>query len=156
MNSQVNGKAVKTRTTFRMEYSVSVNIRSNPNRIWAILTNAKDFPKWNSTVQSIEGNIALGETIHLKAVIAPNRTFNLKVRQFVPNSLLVWQDGSAPMFKGVRTYTLTPKGDGMTNVTMSEVFSGIMLPMIAGSLPDFRETFEEYAADLKKAAEKMA
>lgn len=38
--------------------------------------------------------------------------------------------------------------------TMSEVYTGLMLPMIAGSLPDFRPTFEQYVSDLKKEAEK--
>jgi hypothetical protein len=37
---------------------------------------------------------------------------------------------------------------------MSEIFSGLMLPMIAGKLPDFAPIFEQYAADLKNAAEK--
>jgi hypothetical protein len=37
---------------------------------------------------------------------------------------------------------------------MTEVFKGIMLPMIKGSLPDFKENFEQYAADLKNASEK--
>jgi hypothetical protein len=57
------------------------------------------------------------------------------------------------MFKGVRTYTLVPKGDGTTDFHMIEVFTGLMLPMIAGSLPDFGPAFDTYAADLKRAAE---
>lgn len=64
-----------------------------------------------------------------------------------------WSDGFAPMFKGVRTFTLTPKGNGVTEFAMTEVFSGLMLPMIKGSLPDFRDAFETYARDLKRAAE---
>nr|MBA3872179.1 SRPBCC domain-containing protein [Anaerolineae bacterium] len=58
------------------------------------------------------------------------------------------------MFKGVRTYTLTPKADGTTDFNMTEVISGLLLLMIGGSLPDFKPTFEQYAADLKRAAEK--
>jgi hypothetical protein len=37
---------------------------------------------------------------------------------------------------------------------MAEVFSGLMLPMIKGSLPDFGPPFEAYAADLKREAER--
>ena len=33
---------------------------------------------------------------------------------------------------------------------------GLMLPMIAGSLPDFVPVFTQYAADLKRAAESAA
>ncbi len=84
---------------------------------------------------------------------APTRTFKPRVTAFEPGRSMVWSDGMAPMFKGVRTYTLTPKGDGTTDFTMTEVFSGAMLPMIKGSLPDFAPVFEKYAADLKREAE---
>jgi hypothetical protein len=36
---------------------------------------------------------------------------------------------------------------------MKEEFSGVMLPMIKGSLPDFAPVFEQYAEDLRRAAE---
>ncbi len=138
---------------FRQECAVSINIRASSDKIWALLTNAQEFARWNSTVQSLEGRIALGETIQLKVKYAPNRTFKLKVSEVTPNQRMVWRDGSAPMFQGIRTYTLTPKNDGSTDFSMAEVISGLMLPMIGGSLPDFGPPFEQYAADLKKAAE---
>jgi hypothetical protein len=36
---------------------------------------------------------------------------------------------------------------------MEETFKGLMLPMIKGSLPDFRPVFDQYVADLKRACE---
>jgi len=149
----INGRANKTKSAFRMEYSAGINIKARPDRVWALMTNAADFPRWNSTVKSIEGRIALDQTIKLIASIAPTRTFNLKVIEFVPEKRMVWSDGNA-MFKGVRTYTLSPKGDGSTDFTMSEVYTGLMLPMIAGSLPDFAPAFEQYVSDLKREAER--
>lgn len=151
-----NGRASRTKTTFRMEYAVAINIQAQPSRIWALLTTAEDFPQWNSTVKSIEGNIALGKKIKLRATIAPERLFNLTISEFVPEKRLVWSDGMAPLFKGVRTYTLTPKTEGSTDFLMAEVFSGLMLPMIAGSLPDFGPMFEQYASDLKREAERTS
>lgn len=151
-----NGKAIKSKRTFSMQVAVGININATPEKIWALLTNAKDFPRWNSTIQEIDGNIAPGETIKLVAKIAPDRTFKLRVTDFTPPSSMVWQDGAAPMFKGVRRYTLTPKPDGTTDFEMAEEFAGLMLPMIAGSLPDFSQPFEQYAADLKREAERSA
>lgn len=149
-----NGKATKSKSTFRMECGVAININARPEKIWGLLTNAQNFPKWNSTVESIDGNIALGETIKLKVPYAPGREFKLKVSTMTAPKLMIWQDGFAPMFSGVRTYTLTPKGDGSTDFSMVEVFSGIMMLMIGGSLPDLTQSFERYAADLKKEAER--
>ena len=70
-----------------------------------------------------------------------------------PGRSMTWRDGMAPMFKGVRVFTLTPNADGSTEFSMKEEFSGLMLPMIKGSLPDFAPVFEAYAEDLKRAAE---
>jgi hypothetical protein len=151
-----DGKASHSKTAFRMEYAVSINVRSTTQRIWVMLTNAANFPRWNSTIQSIEGQIAAGQKIKLRATIAPERVFNLNIREFVPEQRLVWSDGMAPMFTGVRTFTLTPKPDQTTDFHMAEVFSGLMLPLIAGSLPNFGPVFERYAADLKAEAERSS
>ena len=151
-NIAINGRAHKTKSAFRMEYSAGINIKAGPERVWELMTNAADFPHWNSTVKSIEGKIALGQTINMVAAISPDRVFNLNIIEFFPEKRMVWSDGNA-MFKGVRTYTLSPKADGSTDFTMAEVYTGLMLPMIAGSLPDFGPAFEQYVSDLKKEAE---
>lgn len=145
--------ATKTSSTFRMECSVRCNIAASPKVIWALLTNAADFPRWNSTVTSITGEIAKGNTLALRVPVS-ERTFKPKVTELVPESRMVWGDGMAPMFRGERTFTLTPREDGTTDFSMVEVFSGIMLPMIKGSLPDFVPVFDQYAKDLKREAER--
>ena len=142
-------------TTFRMECGVKIDVRATPARVWALLTDAGDFPRWNSTVTSIEGEIAPGNKLALRVPIS-DRTFKVKVTAFEPEQRMVWADGAAPMFKGERTYTLTPNDDGTTTFEMVEVFSGLMLPMIKGSLPDFGPVFAQYAADLRQAAESAA
>jgi hypothetical protein len=148
--------ASKTEDTFRMDCSIRCEIAATPARIWALLTDAAGFPKWNSTVTSLKGPIALGQKLELKVTLDPKRTFKPKVTKLVENRAMEWSDGMAPMFKGVRQFTLTPKSDRITEFEMTEVFSGVMLPMIKKSLPDFRPAFEAYAADLKRAAEEGA
>src|SRR5262249_12607384 len=103
----------------------------------------------------IQGKIAPGETILLCATIAPDRTFKLRVTTYQPNERMIWEDGT-PLFRGVRQYMLTPRNNGATEVTMAETFSGLLLPMIAGSLPDQGSSFEQYLADLKAEAERGA
>lgn len=149
-----NGKAIQNKGLFRLETHVTIAIQANLETLWGLLTNAAAFPQWNSTVQSIEGKIAKGETVQLKTTYSPERVFKLKITTFDAPRLMVWEDGAAPMFKGVRRFTLTATKDGMTEFGMTETLSGIMLPMIAPSLPDFIKPFEQYAADLKQAAER--
>lgn len=149
-----DGRAQTTRQTFSLQYAIAIQIKASADKLWTLLTSAGDFPRWNSTVTSIEGTIALGQKIKLRVPIAPGRTFQLKVSELEPGKRMVWRDGMAPMFQGVRTYTLTPRPDGTTEFAMTEVLSGLMLPMIKSSLPDFAPAFEQYVKDLKREAEK--
>lgn len=150
---QTESLSQKTGSTFRLECRVAITIAAPPEKIWALLTDAAGFARWNTTVTSVEGTIALGERVKIRVPVS-ERTFSPKVTAFVPNERMVWSDGMAPMFKGERTFTLTPRPDGTTDFEMVETFSGLMLPMIKGSLPDFGPVFDQYARDLKKEAER--
>jgi uncharacterized protein YndB with AHSA1/START domain len=142
--------STKTESTFSMAYAVEATIAAPPEAVWSKLTDAPRFSTWNSTVQSIEGAIALGNRLAIRVPHAPGRVFTPKVVEFVPNERMVWQDGFYPMFQGTRTFTLSRRGAD-TEFKMVEVLRGIMLPMIKGSLPDFGPIFDRYAADLQAA-----
>ncbi|MBI4955136.1 MAG: SRPBCC domain-containing protein [Myxococcales bacterium] len=145
--------AEKTESTFRLRYAVACTIAAKPAQIWSLLTDAARFPVWNSTVSRLDGTIALGERLALQVPLAPGRTFRPRVTALTEGASMEWRDGMAPMFRGVRRFELTPNPDGTTEFSMVEELSGIMLPMIKRSLPDFRDAFSTYAADLKRAAE---
>ncbi len=146
--------AQQTRTTFRLEVSVTLDIAAPPERVWALLTDAERFPAWNSTVTAIEGTIAEGEKVVIRVPYS-ERAFPATVLELDGASetrRMVWGDGFAPMFRGDRTWEVTPTATGC-RFSMIEVFRGAMLPMIAKSFPDFGPIFETYARDLKSAAE---
>lgn len=144
--------ATRTETTFRLQYEVSRDIAAPPARVWQLLTDAAGFPRWNSTVTTLDGPIAPGQKLALQVPLSPGRTFTPRVTEWTPEARMVWSDGMAPMFRGTRTFTLTPTSAGV-EFRMSEEFTGIFLPMIKGSLPDFRAAFDTWAADLQRAAE---
>ncbi len=148
MATFVNGKAATVRKTFSRETSVGINIKADAAIIWQLLTNAADYPRWNSTVTSIEGTIKQGETIKLKSILDAKRVFKLKVKTFEPNAKLAWGDS-----QGTRVYTLTPQSNGSFNFEMVEKIGGLMFPLFAKFIPPFDESFEQFAADLKKEAE---
>lgn len=137
------------------EYSTSIKIRSTPAKVWSILTDASAYPSWNTTVSKVDGTIASGEKVTVHAKISPNQAFPLRVTEFEPEKRMVWRGGMPLgfLFKGERTYTVTPAGDGMVEFTMREVFSGLFSSMITKSIPDLQPSFDEFAACLKKRAE---
>ena len=142
------GKAVTIKKTFSRETMVSLTILADPAIVWNLLTHASDYPRWNSTVTSLKGEIKEGGTIELKSTLEDEkRTFKLKVKEFAPEKRLVWGDS-----QGSRVYTLT-KGANNVLFTMSEKIGGPLFPLFAGYIPPFDESFERFAADLKKEAE---
>jgi len=143
-----DGKAFTARNTFNRETSVSIPISADPAIVWALLTHASDFPRWNSTVTSIKGEIKPGGTIELKSTLDQKRTFKLKVKEFVLEKRLVWGDAT-----GSRVYTIGKGAGGGVIFTMLENIGGPLFPLFAKYIPPFDESFEKFAADLKKEAE---
>jgi len=126
-----------------------------PEEIWAILTDAPGWAAWNPTVNKIEGRIAPGEKVTVHVKINPGRAFPVKVTEFIPAKRMVWTGGMPlGLFKGVRTYTLTKLANEMVEFRMTEIFSGLLSPMIERSIPNLQPAFDEFAAALKARAEK--
>lgn len=144
------GKAQTLKTTFSRTTNVSCTISAEAEVIWALLTHAADYPRWNPAVTQLKGTLAPGERIALQSPLAPGRTFKLKVKEFIVNQKMVWGDG-----KGSRTFLLEPNGTGGTRFTMSETIGGFMFPLYAKYIPSFDESFETFAAALKSEAEKI-
>ncbi len=137
-------------------FSATTTIAASPDKIWKILTDAANFPNWEPNVIRIEGNIALGEKITVYTKLSPNRAFPVTVSEFVVGKKMVWSSAMPlGLFKGERTFTLTPvgKGKGTVEVVTREEFSGLLLPLIGRTIPDLTETFKNFAAGLKKQAE---
>jgi hypothetical protein len=135
-------------------YEASSTIAAKPDTIWAILTDGTNYSSWDSGVERVEGRIASGETIKVYVKVNPGRAFPVKVIEFVPGQRMVWSGGvPLALFKGVRTYTLTPQGNGTTKFLMREEYTGPMLPMIWRSIPDLGPSFTQFANGLKQRAE---
>lgn len=151
------GDAQFTRTNgvFTMTCAVKVRIQASAEIVWSLLTDAQAFPRWNSTVARIEGDIRENARLRLH-VPGTNRTFTPTVSGIVPTRRMTWSDGLGAIFKGVRVFTLEPRNDGSTDFAMEEHFSGVVFALTRGLMPDFQPIFETYANDLKREAESTA
>lgn len=143
-----DGKAITVKKWFSRETSVNIRIQATPTIVWALLTIASGYTRWNSTIVSLEGEIKEGNIIRLKSTLDEKRVFNLKVKEFQPEKRLVWGDAT-----GSRVYALTRDAGDMTRFTMTEKIGGPLFPLFAGLIPSFDQSFEQFAADLKREAE---
>lgn len=134
-------------------FAAATPIHATPEKIWEILTDATRYPAWNPTVTRVEGNIARGERVVVH-VTATDRAFPVTVAEFEAARRMVWKGGlPLGLFTGIRTFTLTPRGDGAVDFAMREVFSGLLAPLIARTIPDLQPAFDQFAAALKREAE---
>ena len=135
-------------------FATTTSIRAPIERIWSLLTDAAGYAAWNSTVEQVDGRIALGEKITVRTKISPGRAFPLTVTEFDPNRRMVWTGGvPLGLFLGTRTYLLTPRSAGDIEFSMREEFSGLLAPLITRSIPDLQPSFDQFAADLQSCAE---
>jgi hypothetical protein len=134
-------------------YEAKTVIDASPEQVWAALVDAAGYPSWNSGVDKVDGRIAAGEKITVHAAVNPGRAFPVKVTDFQPASRMTWSGGMPlGLFKGVRTFTLTPRGEG-TEFTVREEYTGPLLPLIWRSMPDLGPSFDQFATGLKHRAE---
>lgn len=132
-----------------------MQIRATPAAVWAILTDTKTLATAGLGIIALSGDMRLGGRLRLVNEVVPGRTFSLHITTFDPSRRMVWRDGlPLGLFTGVRSFTLTATPQGTTFV-MTEVFTGLLLPLIWRSMPDLDPSFQKFAAGLKLHAERQ-
>jgi uncharacterized protein YndB with AHSA1/START domain len=137
-------------------YESTATIAAAREEVWRVLVDGRTWPSWNSGVTAVEGAIAPGGKVRIRTEAAPGRAFPVRVTAFEAPSRLVFTGGMPlGLFRGVRTYTLTPDGSG-TVFRMREEYTGPLLGPIWRSMPDLQPSFDRFAAGLKRRVESGA
>ena len=135
-------------------FKVRTSIRAKPELVWALLTDAQGYVRWNNSVQRVEGVIALGHQVTVYPKTQSGRAFPVRVVEFQPPRRMVWTAGMPfALFKGERTFLLTAGVNGEVEFFVIEEYTGLMASWIVRSIPDLQPAFDEFANDLKHAAE---
>ena len=149
----IDGKARTHRSLFSRETNVSILIDAKQSVIWNILTNGDDFARWNSTILSLKGELLLNSKFRIKSNLDLEKKNKYKVTEFQSPERMVWCYGNFLMFKSRIIYTITTNSEEDNVFTMNEKLYGSFAPLILGYIPDFDETFSQFALDLKNEAE---
>jgi uncharacterized protein YndB with AHSA1/START domain len=135
-------------------YESTATIDAAPEAVWAVLTDAASWPSWDSGVTAVEGRIAEGQKVTIRTEVSPGRAFPVKVTTLDSPRRMVFSGGMPlGLFRGERTYTLTPSDGGTTMLRMREQYTGPLLGLIWRSMPDLQPSFDRFAAGLKKRVE---
>lgn len=136
-------------------YEASTTIAATPERVWTVLTDGSGWTTWDSGVERLDGEIAPGGKVKVTSSANPGRAFPVKVTEFTPPRSMTWTGGMPlGLFRGVRTFTLTPDGQDATRFTMREEYTGPLLPLIWRTMPDLGPSFEQFATGLRQRVER--
>ena len=128
--------------------------RVGPEAVWAVLTDGTAWPSWDSGVDRVDGQIAPGEKITIRSQAAPGRAFPVRVTDFDPPARLRFSGGMPlGLFRGVRTFEVSPDGTGGTAFRVREEYTGPLVGLVWRSMPDLGPSFDQFAQGLKRRAE---
>ena len=134
-------------------YAAAITIQAAPEVVWKILTDAAGYPRWDKTMNRIEGRLASGDKVTFHTRLS-DQAFPVRVTEFRPMEKLVLTGGMPlGLFRSERTHRLAAVGDGQTRFTTEEIFSGLLLPIFGKNIPDLTENFQGFVVALKQAAE---
>ncbi|MGZ4603697.1 MAG: SRPBCC family protein [Kineosporiaceae bacterium] len=137
-------------------YASSATIDAPPDAVWTVLVDGARYPDWESGVVRVEGTIAPGASLKVVSSANPGRAFPVTVTVFEPSRRMVWAGGMPlGLFRGVRTFTLTPEA-GLTTLSVREEYSGPLLSLIWRSMPDLQPSFDQFTRGIKQRVEHSA
>jgi hypothetical protein len=135
-------------------YEATATIEAAPEAVWQVLLDGQSYTSWDSGVVALDGEIALGERLKVTSEANPGRAFPVRVTEVVPARSMRWSGGMPlGLFRGERTFTLSPNASGETDFKLREEYTGPLLGLIWRSMPDLGPSFEKFAQGLKQRAE---
>jgi hypothetical protein len=140
------------------ELHSEVEIEASAEDVWRILTDFQSFPEWNPFIRRARGKAREGERLEvfLQPSGARGMTFRPRVLKAEPNREFRWLGHLVVpgLFDGEHIFLIEPLGESRVRFIQRENFTGLLVPLFAGSLDrDTRRGFEEMNQALKARAE---
>lgn len=132
-------------------------INASKERVWQVLTDFKDYPRWNPFIISIEGELAKGKTL-TNTMVNGSKTFRFKpkVLSVVPFIYFDWL-GSLfirSLFDGHHYFEIEELAPGQVKLLHGEHFSGLLSGAILQKIAvDTRHNFIRMNGAVKQQAE---
>lgn len=135
-----------------------IMVDSNPDKIWSILTNFKEYELWNPFMIKVVGNAILGSKIevNIKTISGKQRTYFPIITKCEINRELRWKGKSflPGIFDGERIFVIEKSNDNKVSFLHKEVFKGLGASLVGNKLDqDLRESFVSMNKALKARAE---
>ena len=137
-----------------------IDIGASAERVWALLIDLPSYPRWNPFVRSIEGPLAVGQSlaVFIQPPGARGMRFPPTVLAVEPCRELRWKGALwlPRLFDGEHCFRLESRAGDRVIFHQGEVFSGLLVPLLKRSLDGpTRRGFVAMNEALKREAEKQ-
>jgi hypothetical protein len=142
------------------EIKTQIIIKAKPDKIWSVLTDFDNYPKWNPFIKNITGDARIGNqiTVSISPTGGKGMTFKPTVLEFSPNKEFRWIGNLffKGLFDGEHKFELIDNGNGTTTFVHSERFQGILVGLFKNQLETTTKNgFEMMNESLKKYSENI-
>lgn len=119
--------------------TTQIDLDAAPIVVWAQLTDLGAFREWNPFITEAEGKVEVGETIriHIEPPGGKPMTFRPRITDARPGVRLEWLGRLVlpGLFDGRHRFEMSPIAGG-TRLVHSEVFGGLLVPLMRASLDE--------------------
>ncbi|MGB3467364.1 MAG: SRPBCC domain-containing protein [Cyclobacteriaceae bacterium] len=133
--------------------TTSIDINASAESVWQHLTDFENYPKGNPFIKEISGKVAEGNTVR---VTIEGMNFKPRVLSYKPPREFIWKGKlfTNLLFSGTHGFEIVMKTDRSCTFIHTEVFSGLLVPMMKKKLStETREGFEAMNQALKQRVE---
>jgi len=140
------------------QFETEILINVSPKKVWKVLIDFENYPKWNPFIKSISGEQEVGKKINvfLQPPDGKGMTFKPIVLTFKENTEFRWigKLGMKGIFDGEHYFKLNDCGNNQTKFIHGEKFSGILVSLMAKVLENTKVGFNLMNDSLKIECEK--
>jgi hypothetical protein len=117
----------------KKDIRTEIEINASAGKVWRILSDFENFPKWNPFVIKVLGKPIVGEILKIQVQLPESRLlkFTPLVLKAEANKELRWV-GTTPLgaFRGEHFYQIESLGENKVRFVHGEHFSGWMVGLI--------------------------
>jgi len=112
----------------------AIDVAASPEMVWRVLTYFPDFPKWNPYLVSIQGSLAPGQRLKIRARPPQGREYGFSplVVKVIPASELRWRRWRLieGIFDREQAFFIVPNGIKGVRFIHREHFSGLLVSLV--------------------------
>lgn len=130
-------------------------ILAEASTVWSIITDAGNYPVWDSGIAEVIGQVGHGERIRIRTHDGDKRVFDLRVSQ-VPGQVMTWSGGlPLGLLQYERTFTLTDY-TGITHLHVRASTNGPLRGLARKTMSDSHLSLARYVDAVKFRAELLS